>query len=236
MHFYELKIDLNLKNKIHFQSSPEAIGKLIATALINSGYKFHNENKIKGYVFSNLEVRANNGWYEGDNFFRFRSFDKDLILKLTNSLLCYEDNIFNVTSLSSRVIQFKPIKLLQTTNPVFVTLENGRFWTFKEDGDIMKYLKLLHQNALKKIKLLENIETDENFIEFMEFLSEKPYTFNYKGRKFFGFKLKIYPKDDEISQKLAFVTAGMGIGEKNSSVGGGFAKLAFNKLKVKNVK
>ena len=229
MHFYELKIDLNLKNKIHFQSSPEAIGKLIATALINSGYKFHNENRIKGYVCSNLEVRANNGWYEGDNFFRFRSFDKELILKLTNSLLSYEDNIFNVTSLSSKVIHFKSIRLLQTTNPVFVTLENRRFWTFKEDGDIMKYLKFLHQNALKKIKLLENIETDENFIEFMEFLSEKPYTFNYKGKKFFGFKLKIYPKDDEISQKLAFVVAGMGIGEKNSSVGGGFAKVAFRK-------
>ena len=35
MNFYELKIDLKLKNKIYFQSSPEALGKLISTSLNN---------------------------------------------------------------------------------------------------------------------------------------------------------------------------------------------------------
>ena len=229
MHFYELKIELSLKNKIHFQTSPEVIGKLIATALINSGYESHNENKIKNYVFSNLEIRAKNGWYEGDNFFRFRSFDKDLILKLSNSLLTYEDNIFKINSLSSKVIHQKPIKLLETSNPVFVKVSPKLFWTFEKDGDIMKYIKLLHQNALRKSKLIEPVETDENFIEYMEFLNRKPFTFKYKNSKFFGFKLKIYPKDDEISQKLAFIVAGMGIGEKNSAVGGGFCKVAFRR-------
>ena len=229
MHFYELKIDLSLKNKIHFQSSPEAIGKLIATALINSGYEYHNENKIKNYVFSNLEKRANNGWYDGDNFFRFRSFDKELILKLSNSLLTYEDNIFKINSLSSKVIHQKPIKLLETSNPVFVTVSKNRFWTFQQDGDIMKYIKLLHQNAIKKSKYVEPLESDESFIEYMEFLNRKPFTFKYKNTKFFGFKLKIYPKEDEISQKLAFIVAGMGVGEKNSAVGGGFCKVAFRR-------
>jgi len=229
MHFYELKIDLSLKNKIHFQSSPKALGKLIATAFINSGYEFHNENKIKNYVFSNLEIRANKGWYSENNFFRFRSFDKELILKLSNSFFTYEDNIFKINSLSSKVIYQKPIKLLETSNPVFVTVSKNRFWTFQEDGDIMKYIKLLHQNALRKSKFVESIETDESFIEYMEFLNKKPFTFKYKTTKFFGFKLKIYPKSDEISQKLAFITAGMGIGEKNNSVGGGFCKVAFRR-------
>ncbi len=229
MHFYELKIDLNLKNKIHFQSSPEAIGKLIATALINSGYKSHNENKIKNYVFSNLEIRANNGWYEGDNFFRFRSFDKDLILKFSNALFTYEDKIFKINSLFSKVIHQKPIKLLETSNPVFVKVSPKLFWTFEKDGDIMKYIKLLHQNALRKSKLIEPVETNEIFIEYMEFLNRKPFTFKYKDSKFFGFKLKIYPKNDEIAQKLAFIVAGMGLGEKGSSVGGGFCKVAFRR-------
>ena len=229
MHFYELKIDLLLKNKIHFQKSPEAIGKLVATALINSGYKNHSENRIKNYVFSNLEVRANGGYYEGNNFFRFRSFDKDLILKLSNSLLTYEDKIFIINSLSSKVIYQKPIRVLQSSNPVFVTLFNGKFWTYNEDGDVMKYIKLLNDITLTKAKLIENIETNENFIEYMEFLNRKPFTFKYKNTKFFGFKLKIYPKQDEISQKLSFITAGMGLGEKSSSVGGGFCKVAFRR-------
>ncbi len=232
MHFYELKIDLSLKNKIHFQSSPEAIGKLIATAFINSGFEFHNENRIKNYVFSNLEVKADRGWYKGDNFFRFRSFDKELILKLLNSLIFYEDNIFIVKSLSSKVVYYKPINLLQSSNPVFVTSQKNRFWTFKEDGNIQKYIKLLHQNALKKAKVLnENIDSKESFIEYLEFLNNKPFTFKYKKTKFFGFKLKIYPRDDEISQKLAFIVSGMGLGEKNSAVGGGFCKAAFRKTR-----
>ena len=229
MHFYELKIDLSLKNKIHFQSSPEALGKLIATALIRFGYKVHNENRIKNYVFSNLEIRAKKEYYEGDNFFRFRSFDKELILKLSNSFLMYEDTIFKINKLSSKVIYQKPIKLLETSNPVFVTILKNRFWTFREDGNIMKYITLLHQNALKKSKLVNPVETDENFMEYMEFLNKKPFTFKYKNSKFFGFKLKIYPKNDEISQNLAFIVAGMGVGEKNSAVGGGFCKVAFSK-------
>ena len=76
MHFYELKIELTIKNKIHFQKSPEAIGKLIVIALINSGYDKHNQKEIKNYVFSNLEVRANERYYEGNNFFRFRSLKR----------------------------------------------------------------------------------------------------------------------------------------------------------------
>jgi len=38
MKYYELKLQTKLKSKIHFQKSPEAISKMIATALINSGY------------------------------------------------------------------------------------------------------------------------------------------------------------------------------------------------------
>ena len=178
MYFYELKIELTLKNKIHFQSSPEALGKLIATALINSGYDRHNQKEIKNYVFSNLEIRAKEGFYERNNFFRFRSFNKDLILKLSNSLLTYEDKIFIINSLSSKVIYQKPIRVLQSSNPVFVTLLNGRFWTYNEDGDVMKYIKLLNDITLTKAKLIEQIDTDENFIEYMEFLNTKTLNFS----------------------------------------------------------
>ena len=39
--------------------------------------------------------------------------------------------------------------------------------------------------------------------------------------RFFGNKFKIIPNEDEVSQKLAFVALGCGLGEKNS-FGGGF--------------
>jgi len=43
----------------------------------------------------------------------------------------------------------------------------------------------------------------------------------YKKIKLFGNKFKIIPKADEISQKLAFIALGAGLGEKGS-FGGGF--------------
>ncbi len=42
-----------------------------------------------------------------------------------------------------------------------------------------------------------------------------------KEVRLFGNKFKIIPNEDEVSQKLAFVALGAGLGEKNS-FGGGF--------------
>lgn len=78
MKFYELNVKTILKSPIHFQKSPEAVSKLISTALINGGYTLHKENIPKNYVFSNLGKANSKGFFEKEGSFIFRSFQKDL--------------------------------------------------------------------------------------------------------------------------------------------------------------
>ena len=228
MKFYELKIDLDLKAPIHFQKSPEAISKMIATALINSGYEEHYKNKPKNYVFSNLGRANKNGYFEKEGVVYFRTFKEEVIKKLVNSIFNYEDNIFKTKSLKFKEVQYKKITSLMSINPVFVVMKkNDKFWTFQESGgDLGILINAIEDNLIRKYKDIfkEKIKLKNGFIEYFEIKNNKPQTFFYKGSKFFGNKLYIKPKEDEESQKLAFVAIGAGLGHKNSSVGGGFLK------------
>jgi len=222
--FYEIKVDLDLKNKIHFQKAPQAISKLIASFLITKGYNKHNENIIKNYVFSNLG-RAKNGFYEGQRNFIFRTFDRE-IANYIMDIDEYEDKLFKVKSVNLKPIKQKRVKKIVSINPVFVTIDGkkGEFWTFKHDLNVL--LNSLNNNLLKKYNLItqKKLTSTFSFIELLQVLNSVPFSFYYKNKRFLGYRLKIVPKEDEISQKLAFIALGAGLGEKNSSVGGGFCK------------
>jgi CRISPR-associated endoribonuclease Cas6 len=84
----------------------------------------------------------------------------------------------------------------------------------------------LQDNLLRKYEMIynEKLNPENNFIEYFQIKNNKPQTLFFKSIKFFGWKLYIIPRNDEISQKLAFIALGSGLGHKNSSVGGGFMK------------
>ncbi len=225
MKFYEIKIALNLKNKIHFQKAPEAISKMIATHLINSGYDKHDENIIKNYVFSNLGRAGKDGYFEGKAGFTFRTFDRE-IANYMMDIDEYEDKIFKVTSANQRAIKQRRINKLISLNPVFITVdgEKGEFWTYKHD--LGRFLTSLQNNLLKKHRLITGSEPEmkHGFIQNLLLKNTSPFSYYYKNKRFLGFKVEIVPQDDELSQALAFVALGAGLGEKNSSVGGGFCR------------
>ena len=226
MKYYELKISTNLNAPIHFQKAPEAISKLISTALINSGYKKHDSKEVKPYVFSNLGKAQKNGFFEKKGSFYLRSFDKDLISKAANSLMFYKDKIFEIKQLELKEINKRKIEAIKSMNPIFIINKKGDFWTFSKDGDLSEYLALLTNNVIKKYKAIfkEDLKPDNTFIEYFRILNDVPFTFYYKNIKFFGYKLFMHIRDDEISQKLAFIALGAGLGAKSSSVGGGFCR------------
>ena len=69
----------------------------------------------------------------------------------------------------------------------------------------------------------------KNFIQEIELKNQKPQSIYFKTTKdkkeriirLLGNKLRIVPNSDDISQKLAFLSLAVGLGEK-SSLGGGF--------------
>jgi len=224
MHYYQLRIQLHLTSKIHFQQSPFALSKMFATALIENGYDKHYQKEIKGYVFSNLGKAGKDGFYEGKREVVFRSFNKALISQVANSLMFYKDNIFEVKNLGIEQIAYKFVKSLISYNPIFI-VNDGKFWNFNDD--IRVFLDGLNYNLAKKYEMLFDEKIHPNFINVLEFKNQKPFSFYYKNTKFWGYKAFIVPHSDEISQKLAFIGLGMGLGHKNSSVGGGFCRGFF---------
>ena len=81
-------------------------------------------------------------------------------------------------------------------------------------------------NLLKKYESFynEKLNIDHNFIQFLEIKNHKPqiifFTKNYNNQikriKLFGNKFRIIPNEDELSQKLAFMSLSCGLGEKQS--------------------
>jgi CRISPR-associated endoribonuclease Cas6 len=229
MKFYELNIKTTLKVPIHFQKSPEAVSKLIASGLINGGYTLHKENFPKNYVFSNLGRANEKGFFEKEGKIIFRTFQKDLVEKLAKNLFFYEDNIFKIEGIKFKEVKYKPVKEMTSLNPIFIRMKNGDFWTFQKSGNLGVLLSALQDNLIRKYEMIynEKLNPQNNFIEYFQIKNNKPQTLFFKGIKFFGWKLFIIPRNDEISQKLAFISLGSGLGHKNSTVGGGFLNYKF---------
>jgi len=236
MQYYELEAVCSLKKDIHFKKSFFIISRFISFSMfLDENLKnLHYQKRVKYYTFSSFNAQDKNekrSKIYKKNFlynFRLRSLDKSFIERMEKLLRKNINNpFFIVKETKYRVKNYKKIDEIYSLTPVIATLKNGDFWTFHRSGDILLLTKLLHNNLEKKYNSFykDKISAKENFIETLEIKNDKPQTIeiikNDKPVKLFGNKFKIKPKDDEISQKLAFVALGAGLGEKGS-FGGGF--------------
>ena len=232
MKYYELTCTAYLKQDISFKDSFEVIAKYISFAMANDLLlkELHFKNGFKFYVFDNFYPIEPNKIYKKDNNYKFkiRSLHKEFIELLSKKL---RENINNpnflvVQTRKKEVKQFF-IKELYSITPVITTTKEGHYWTIQKDGDILKLQRLLQDNLEKKYQAFFNqkITPSQNFIQLLELKNQKPQSIwnskNGKHFRFFGNKFKIIPNEDDISQKLAFIALGTGLGEKNA-FGGGF--------------
>lgn len=233
MRYFELEVKVKLKRNLRFREIFEAISKFINFSISFSGglfEKFHKSRGLKNYVVSGFEPVERDGVYKKESvyLFRVRSFDKDFIEILERRL---KENINNpnmaVTTTYIKEIKKFFIKELYSLTPVIVTTQKGIYWTFHKDGDILRLITQLHNNLERKYKAIfgRELKTKENFIERIEIKNQVPQTIEFskngKKIKLFGNKFEITPKSDEVSQTLAFIALGAGLGEKGS-FGGGF--------------
>jgi CRISPR-associated endoribonuclease Cas6 len=232
MKFFELKCTTYIKKDVSFQDSFETLAKYISYSMAQDKdmLKLHNKNKFKYYSFSNLYPPQKDKIYHKNNTYSFtiRSLNEKLINNLQASL---RENINNsnflVITADKKVIKQFFITELYSINPVITTIENGKFWTLEQDGDMIKLYNQLHSNLEKKYNEFYNdkLRSNQNFIQLLTIKNLKPQniwiTKNSKSFRFFGNKFSIVPQEDEISQKLAFIALACGLGEKNS-FGGGF--------------
>ncbi len=232
MKYFELTCTAYLKKSIDFKESFEKLAKYISFSMAqNDNLKaLHEKRGFKHYCFGGLLPVEEKKVYKQGNHYRFsiRSLDENLIDILTDEL---RRNINNpdlqILETVKKSYSQRFVQELYTVTPTIITTEKNLFWTLEKDGDILKLQRQLHDNLEKKYQNFygKKLEPLQNFIQLIEIKNQKPQTIQItkEGKKirFFGNKFKIIPHEDEISQKLAFVAIGAGLGEKNA-FGGGF--------------
>ena len=232
MKYFELICKAYLKRDINFKESFEAIAKYISFSMAKDMLlkEFHNSKNYKFYVFNTFyPIEQDKIYKQGKTYtFKIRSLHEGFIKALEQNLRVNinNPNFLLVETKIKKIEQFF-IKELYSITPVITTVQKGLYWTIDKDGDILKLQRLLQDNLEKKYQNFFNqkITPKQNFIQLLELKNQKPQSIwsskNGKSFRFFGNKFRIIPNEDEVSQKLAFLALGAGLGEKGS-FGGGF--------------
>ena len=230
MQYFELKCTAYIKNNIRFENSFELISKYINYSMFHDGLEeVHQKDGFKHYNFGGfMPLEKDKTYKQGSTYsFTIRSFDKHFIDTLSSTLRQNIDNPnFLIVQTTLKTIKQFFITELYSATPVIVSID-GKFWTLKDNDDIMQLQKQLHDNLEKKYQSFfnEKLKSLQNFIQLLEvktkFVQKIEVTKQQKDITFLGNKFKIVPNEDEMSQKLAFTALACGLGEKNS-FGGGF--------------
>ncbi len=150
LRYFELICTAYLKKDINFRESFEKIARYInySMAQIEKFEKLHKENRFKHYVFNSFYPIENDEIYKkGKNYiFRIRSLNYEFIEMLQESLRrnINNPNFIVVTTEKKSFKQFF-ISELYSLTPTIITMKNGKFWTIKESGDIIKLYNQFNQ-------------------------------------------------------------------------------------------
>jgi CRISPR-associated endoribonuclease Cas6 len=237
MRIFELKCTAYLKKDITFENSFEIISKYLSFSYSqNEQYeKLHKQNVFNDYCFGGFLPIESDKIYKAGNSYNFtiRGVNQEFVNYFQNSIKHNVDNPnFIVVQIHKTIINQNFITELYSATPVIVSSskidDKPLYWTLEKDGDIIRLQELLHNNLLKKYKhfFKEELNPIQNFIQLIEIKNRVPQTINLQNKngksfRLFGNKFRIVPNEDEVSQKLAFLALGIGLGEKNS-YGGGF--------------
>jgi len=226
MIFFELVNTVYLLKDTPFNEVNEKIAQFINKAMLGNrdlAIK-HEENKYKNYVFDSLYPREKDKIYKAGKIyiFRIRSLDEYFITHIKELLSKTTTDYFKDISGEISQIKQRPIKELYNITPALATIGKNIYWVPGDDTKLL--VERMNVNLFKKYKNFFGISLSEEqlFFEKIKILNKKPLVYRYKNTHLFGNKFKIAINDDEISQKLAFLTLGVGLLEKNSTVGMGF--------------
>lgn len=219
MKIWELRLKVYCKKDIDHISANETIQKLIDSTLsCNENFKkFHNENKFKLYCFDNLYPIQSDKIYKKDSIYqlRIRSVDTKLIQYLKLNIERCLDYDIRVVSCQLSIIPQRQIDKLYCITPTVIKTDKG-YWR----GNIgnKKYTELLKINAIKKLIQFTKSEIISDEVELFSGIKfkSKGISIRVKDITLVGDKIELNISNDEISQQLANLIIGAGLGEMNA--------------------
>lgn len=231
----EIDLTLKLKENIGYKQLPEKIAKGINYYfLINKKLKeLHERNEFKFYSVGTLLPIEKDKLYRKDKCYNLtlRFMNPSVLNDFYKGLSTIENPIFSILSRSFTVInepKEEKIEYIETLTPAVISYNNKNLDVYNMDLDLVK--KRATSNINRKyatLKHLDNIHYD--FIEDVELLNRKSIVFDYKNGCIIANKYRFKIKEDELSQKLAFIALSIGILEKNS-LSFGFCKAIMEEI------
>lgn len=242
MKIFELKCIAWLKQDVSFEDSFDSISKFINYSICQKDEyrQKHNQNIFNNYCFGGFfPIEKEKLYKKGLTYhFTLRTIDEKFAMEVGNLFRTNINNpLFQIVQVERRDIKEFFISELYSVTPVVMSLKKENenthqlFWTLDKSGNIIELQNQLQDNLLKKYEefLGEKLKPTQNFIQLLEVKNHKPQSIYFtttknelqKKVRLLGNKFRIVPNEDEISQKLAFLSLGVGLGEK-VSYGGGF--------------
>ena len=220
MSFYEILINISFEKDLILPQTYEYIGKLIAKSIFNENSlikELHYQKGYKPYVFGSLP--KGKIYKKGKKYLLpIRTIKEEII----NNIINYKDEFGSVEVVSKKELNLEKItpKLIININPTILVKNDKKY--FVPEENISTAIKLLNDNANKKMKYFFGIEEEIDFIDAIRIINKYPIAIKYKKIKFLGNKFLIVPKQDKLSQFYVKALMGLGLGDKNAVVGGGF--------------
>lgn len=224
MKVYENKVKVYFLKDVKCEDIQIEICKIIDSALVKDDQwkEFHNKNQFKNYCFDcPYPIPADKVYKSGQIYtFTVRTIDAELANYL-NQLLANEYNsTIKCLTTEIRIIPKKFIEKIYSLTPA-VLKENSGYW--KDTLSLKDFERKLKENLIKKYNNINNTKIDEDFELYtsIEFKNKKPCPVKYKNIILLGDKISLNISADKISQSIAYMAIGTGIGSSNSR-GSGF--------------
>lgn len=219
MKVYELNLKVFLLKNIAIEDSHEKIAEFIDLALgKNEDFlKLHRENEFKNYCFNSFYPLEEDGIYKAGKIYtvNLRTINMELAKYFNDTLANEYNNVIKGLVSEIKILPKRPIDKLYSITPVILKTDKG-YW--KNSMNIDDFEKRVKENLIKKYNHFNKVKVDEDFELYTTIMvkNKKPIATAYKGRRILGDKVNMIISTEEISQELAYMALGTGIGEMNA--------------------
>lgn len=228
MKVYEMKIKVYLTENIDSEDAQIHIGRVIdSTLAADEKYlEFHYDTNMKLYSYDSFYPVEKDKIYKNDNIynFRIRSIDLSLIKYLQKEIVNTKYRQMKVLKADYKEIKKIKLKRLFSITPAVITTDEG-YWK----GNISEedFADKLRVNLYSKYnQIFSSPINGIKIFDKMEILNGKPISIKVKDVHYLGDKISLEISEDPMSQELAYLAIGTGLGEKGSR-GMGFVNYKY---------
>lgn len=220
MVIYEIKLKIYMLKNILANEIQTKI-----TALLDKGFltdtkwqQFHKQNCYKGYSMNHAYPLEHDKVYKKDKIYTITIRTVDSNLAKYFSEICVNQFTKEMKGLTAqiKILPKKHLECIYTLTPIVFKDEQKGYW--RTHMNLEQFEAQLKMNLYKKWNYFEKTKIEEDFpiYNMIEFLNQGPIGVEYKNIRLLGDKIKLWIADDEMSQNLAYMALGTGLGNMNS--------------------